>query len=101
MFFKCYLEAMDGTGSKNNSHPSSTVTDAPPPVQKPPELVEPPKQQQEEQTPSSPGQYPADEFDDEVRCSALYDFAGELNYLESNPRLKENFARKTIIWFRK
>lgn len=63
--YKCYLEAMDGDSGRKSSRPTSNADFPPPPIEKPDGL----------QAPQSP-EYPNDEFDDELRCSVLYDFSG-------------------------
>ena len=60
---------MDGEGQQRSSVVSqqSNSDFPPPPVEKPASI----------QTPASPGEFPGDEFDDELRCSVLYDFSGK------------------------
>lgn len=81
--YQCYLAAMDSEGGQRNSIASRPVSNAdypppsvdvvppggdfpPPPVEKPDSIQAPPL---------SP-EFGNDEFDDELRCSVLYDFSG-------------------------
>ena len=76
-FLQCYLAAMDNTdGGQRKSvvRPVSTASSAndlpPPPVEKPEAI----------QAPQSP-EFGQDEFDDDLRCSVLYDFSGKNFFL--------------------
>lgn len=78
--YECYLAALDDNG-KSNSRPVSTVSTenfpAPPPNNQPEQSapavgggnIPPPP-------PPPGGDFPNDEFDDELRCNVLYDFGG-------------------------
>jgi len=67
--YECYLAAMDISDTKR---PVSQVDAAgpPPPVARQPELLD-----QQQEVPLSP-EYPPGEFDEDLRCTVIYDFTG-------------------------
>ncbi|XP_065646793.1 formin-binding protein 1-like isoform X2 [Hydra vulgaris] len=63
--YNCYLSAMDSSDPKNNSRRSSVDDLPPPPVEKQADLSE------HQLSPGFTG-----DFDDEMRCTVIYDFSG-------------------------